>query len=583
MRPSAITSIPARRRITVIITAIVIVLAACIPDALKAQSPLPVKDFSVGSQYTYRTTSGTFTEVVLRDTTALGRTYGVVQTFGVIKYLRSDTSSIYEYDPRSNRESTVFQLGQTCATSPGMGWFPQDSACTQVFRTPTQIRYGRYEFRYLSNNIDTYSGRFVGYMKPFGFISYYGQSCGPMYSAGHITRPPEQSGAGWYQICALQTIAELTGAALGQKIPAQLGLNFAPTTTANYGDRVELSVGLEGVSDYAKFVGLPNRAELQFTIDTADIDSLLISTPDSFQPRTLYPVGIQQGKAIIQLSLQVSRPDYLCTISFRSRAIQQRQQQFTGEIRGAFSSFTVQPLTATLTHGGVKRFTIALAGFTFPPTQTQPDSTLKYGEIKRIYFELIQGHADFNWRLIDSVLMRIKVEDAGLDSIEIFARDRRPVRSVISSAGQSKNYDIMMSPLGIGENSGLLGIFSVRSISQAKRKNRFTFQVLSGNPVFSFIPSDYVLEQSGQKLFVSAGPNPAQDKVSLTFAPEDSGTVTLSLLDIKGSVVKRKEIRYTPGFLLADMNTSDIQPGMYFLQAIFSNGATGSYKIMVAR
>ena len=78
-------------------------------------------------------------------------------------------------------------------------------------------------------------------------------------------------------------------------------------------------------------------------------------------------------------------------------------------------------------------------------------------------------------------------------------------------------------------------------------------------------------------------PNPATSIVNVQYSAQDNGTMTYSLMDLSGKVIKAQTMNVAPGTITEQLNVSEIACATYMLKVTVTTGnaSTGSisYKI----
>jgi len=79
-------------------------------------------------------------------------------------------------------------------------------------------------------------------------------------------------------------------------------------------------------------------------------------------------------------------------------------------------------------------------------------------------------------------------------------------------------------------------------------------------------------------------PNPFSQEVTVTFTLENKANVSLSIYDLNGQLVRQvtTDEEFIPGFYSININTTQLEPGMYFYQ-LRSNGAIVTSKMIKAQ
>jgi hypothetical protein len=318
----------------------------------QAQSLLPVKDYSVGSQYVYQDRGQIMEEVVLRDTMILGERYGVVQSFGAIRFMRSTDTDIYEYIPIRKRDTVLYHYGQSCASPANMYWLYIPDFCSLSGTSPNSIQYAKYQFRFYAQGIDTYNGEFIEYEKPFGLVSYSAKECHPVYSPGHTTRPPQYAGGGWYQSCSGNEKIKLLSATLKGKMALAVIIdNNSAVKTVAFGKQTGFSLSLPYSQRLLSLV--PEQLLLQISLDTNDIEAFEIH-----QSGKLSPIQrIATTGSTVTLATTLSKN--LGTISFRSKSLQPREQQIAIRLLSTAANLIFPEATCLIRHQGLSVYNLS--------------------------------------------------------------------------------------------------------------------------------------------------------------------------------------------------------------------------------
>lgn len=80
---------------------------------------------------------------------------------------------------------------------------------------------------------------------------------------------------------------------------------------------------------------------------------------------------------------------------------------------------------------------------------------------------------------------------------------------------------------------------------------------------------------------VSAYPNPATDKATVSFQAVAAGNANITVIGLDGRTVYNKQINVTAGSNEAVINTENYTSGYYFVKVTLSNGSSQSVKLMV--
>ena len=80
---------------------------------------------------------------------------------------------------------------------------------------------------------------------------------------------------------------------------------------------------------------------------------------------------------------------------------------------------------------------------------------------------------------------------------------------------------------------------------------------------------------------VSAYPNPATDKATVSFQAAAAGNANITVIGLDGRTVYNKQINVTAGSNEAVINTENYTSGYYFVKVTLSNGSSQSVKLMV--
>ncbi len=339
------------------IAMLLIVIMVCSSfGEVQAQPSLPVKDYSVGSRYVYQDRGETLEEVVLRDTLILGELYGVVRSFGAIRFMRSTDTDIYEYIPIRKRDTVLYHYGQSCATPASMYWLYIPDFCTLSGVSSNSIQYAKYS--QLPTNfvgIDTYSGEFISYEKPFGLVSYAAKECHPVYSppGQGASRPLEyRSPGGWYQSCSGSEKIKLLSASVKGKITFVMTIdNNSALKTVAFGEQVGFSLSLP----YSErlLTQLPEQLTLQISLDTNDIEALEIR-----QFGKLSSVQrIATTGSTVTLATTLSKN--LGSISFRSKSLQPREQQISMRLSSTAANLIFPEVTCLIRHQGLSAYNLS--------------------------------------------------------------------------------------------------------------------------------------------------------------------------------------------------------------------------------
>lgn len=80
---------------------------------------------------------------------------------------------------------------------------------------------------------------------------------------------------------------------------------------------------------------------------------------------------------------------------------------------------------------------------------------------------------------------------------------------------------------------------------------------------------------------VSAYPNPATDKATVSFKAAAAGNANITVIGLDGRTVYNKQINVTAGSNEAVINTENYTSGYYFVKVTLSNGSSQSVKLMV--
>lgn len=339
---------------------ITIVVYSLVNEA-QAQPSLPVKDYSVGSRYVYQDRGQIMEEVVLRDTIILGERYGVVQSFGAIRFMRSTDTDIYEYIPIRKRDTVLYHYGQSCASPASMYWLYIPDFCTLSGVSSNSIQYAKYsQPPTVFVGVNTYSGEFIEYEKPFGLVSYSAKECHPVYSppGQGASRPLEyRSPGGWYQSCSGSEKIKLLSASVKGKITFVMSIdnlnssNNSALKTVAFGEQTGFSLSLP----YSErlLTQLPEQLILQISLDTNDIEALEIRQFGKPSPvQRIVTTG-----STVTLATTLSKS--LGSISFRSKSLQPREQQISMRLSSTAANLIFPEITCLIRHQGLSAYNLS--------------------------------------------------------------------------------------------------------------------------------------------------------------------------------------------------------------------------------
>ena len=339
---------------------ITIVVYSLVKEA-QAQPSLPVKDYSVGSRYVYQDRGQIMEEVVLRDTIILGERYGVVQSFGAIRFMHSTDTDIYEYIPIRKRDTVLYHYGQSCASPASMYWLYISDFCTLSGVSSNSIQYAKYsQPPTVFVGVNTYSGEFIEYEKPFGLVSYSSKECHPVYSppGQGASRPLEyRSPGGWYQSCSGSEKIKLLSASVKGKITFVMSIdnlnssNNSALKTVAFGEQTGFSLSLP----YSErlLTQLPEQLILQISLDTNDIKALEIRQFGKPSPvQRIVTTG-----STVTLATTLSKS--LGSISFRSKSLQSREQQISMRLSSTAANLIFPEITCFIRHQGLSAYNLS--------------------------------------------------------------------------------------------------------------------------------------------------------------------------------------------------------------------------------
>lgn len=340
---------------SLLIAILLFVAIVCPSLEAQAQSLLPVKDYSVGSRYVYQDRGEIMEEVVLRDTLILGERYGVVQSFGAIRFMRSTDTDIYEYIPIRKRDTVLYHYGQSCATPASMYWLYIPDFCSLSGTSSNSIQYAKYSLApTVFVGISSYSGEFIEYEKPFGLVSYSAKECHPEYSPGHTTRPPQYAGGGWYQSCSGGEKIKLLSAIVKVKITLAVIIdNNSAVKTVAFGKQTGFSLSLP----YSERLlsQLPEQLLLQISLDTNDIESLEIRQSSTNQISPIQRITTTGSTVTLATTLSKN----LGIISFRSKSLQPREQQISIRLSSTAANLIFPETTCLIRHQGLSAYNLS--------------------------------------------------------------------------------------------------------------------------------------------------------------------------------------------------------------------------------
>ncbi len=178
-------------------------LSVCVaPLLVVAQSSLPVKDYSVGNTFVYRSFNGNTSvdqiveETVTKDTAIGNARYGIVETHfsasgAVERYLmRSNDTAVYQYIPEQQQEKMLYRFGQRCSASI-LPWLQTESICSVTVSSDSMAaNYFVYNsFGSVTNSdgstVSAFEKKNVYYIKPFGVANDFIVKCGYIYFPIH--------------------------------------------------------------------------------------------------------------------------------------------------------------------------------------------------------------------------------------------------------------------------------------------------------------------------------------------------------------------------------------------------------------
>jgi hypothetical protein len=289
-------------------------------------------------------------EVVLRDTLILGERYGVVQSFGAIRFMRSTDTDIYEYIPIRKRDTVLYHYGQSCATPASMYWLYIPDFCSLSGTSSNSIQYAKYSLApTIFVGISSYNGEFIEYEKPFGLVSYSAKECHPVYSPpNHITRPMQyQDPGGWYQSCSGSDKIKLLSASIQGKMRLNLNIdNNSILHPVSLGGNAGMALSLPYSERFISV--LPDQLILQISLDTIYSDIPEIRLYGVNQTLPIQRVATTGSSVTLSTTL----PKGLGTLSFRSKSLDQRDQEISIKLSSTTSNVEFLEATTFIRHQG---------------------------------------------------------------------------------------------------------------------------------------------------------------------------------------------------------------------------------------